>query len=253
MKANKLRYKSAKEELKLKQFSLEHASDAMIWIAEDGSLFDVNEAACCSLGYSKEELISMKVWEIDTEFPVEIWSDHWEKMKAIGSMTLESYLIRKDNHIFPVEIKTNFMQFNSREYIFAVFQDITVRKRTQDELQEIEEKYRTILDDIDAGYYEVGLAGEFTYVNKWLLQRIGYASEEMLGKHYDQFMDRENASKVSEFYNEVYHSEQHGRLTEIAIKKDGTKINLDISVSLIKDSTGLLTGFRGIVRDRTED
>ncbi|MFA5322996.1 MAG: PAS domain S-box protein [Smithella sp.] len=253
MKAYKLRYKSEEEELKLKQFSLEHASDAMIWIAEDGSLFDVNESACCFLGYSKEELISMKVWEIDTEYPVEIWSDHWGKMKAISSMTLESYLVRKDSRIFPVEINSNFMQFNGREYIFAIFHDITVRKRTQDELQEIEEKYRTILDDIDAGYYEVSLSGEFTYVNKWLLQRTGYAREEMLGKHYDKFMERENASKVSEFYNEVYHSEQHGRLAVIAIKKDGTRINLDISVSLIKDSTGLLTGFRGMVRDRIDD
>lgn len=231
----------------LKQFSLEHASDAMIWIAQDGQLFDMNESACRFLGYSKEELTSMKIWDIELNFPVEAWSEHWEKMKTHGSMTFESYHCRKDNSIFPIEMTSNFMQFNGREYIFAICRDITVRKRALDELQEREEKYRTILDDIEAGYYEVSLTGEFTYVNKWLAQHFGYSREEMLGKPYHQFMDRGSASNVSDFYNNIYHSEQRGKLMEIAIHKDGTKINFDASVSLMKDSTGLLTGFRGIV------
>jgi PAS domain S-box-containing protein len=254
MKDYEWRYKSAEEEMRLKQFSLEHASDAMIWITQDGSLFDMNEAAYRSLGYSKKELISMKVWEIDPASPVELWSDHWEKMKAHGSMTIESYHLTKDNRIFPVEMNINFIKSNGREYIFAIVRDIAVRKRAQDELQENEEKYRTILDDIEAGYYEVDLSGKFTYINKWLVKHTGYSSEEMLGKPYHQFMDRENASNVSEFFNKVYRSEQHEKMTDwIVIKKDGTTITLDVSVSLMKNSAGILIGFQGIVRDTTED
>ena len=131
--------------------------------------------------------------------------------------------------------------------------DITERKRTEEQLRESEEKYRNILENIEDGYFEVDLAGNFTFFNPSLCRILGYPREEMPGMNNRVFMDAENAKKVFRAYNEVY-------VTGIptkgfdweTIRKDGARTYIEVSVSLIARPGEKPTGFRGIARDVTE-
>jgi len=127
------------------------------------------------------------------------------------------------------------------------------RKRSEQALRESEERYRSILESVEDGYYEVDIAGNFTFFNDSLCRILGYSKDEMMGMNNRQYTDRENAKKLYQAFNKVFRTEQSAKGCEWEIiKKDGTKRDVDASVSLIKDISGNRIGFRGIVRDITE-
>lgn len=137
--------------------------------------------------------------------------------------------------------------------IVVVLSDITERKRAEDALKESEEKYRTILENIEDGYFEVDIAGNFTFFNDSLCRMLGYSKEEMVGMNDRKYTDQENAKKLYQAFNKVYRTGEaiKGFGWEV-VAKDGTRLFGEVSVSLIKDSKGHPAGFRGIARDITE-
>lgn len=127
------------------------------------------------------------------------------------------------------------------------------RKRAREKLRESEEKYRTILENIEDGYYEVDLAGNFTFFNDSMCRIFGYSNEELMGMNDRQYSDQENAKKLFQTFNKVYRTGEPTRECDWeVIRKDGTHRYLEASVSLRKDTSGKPIGFRGIVRDITD-
>ncbi len=139
-------------------------------------------------------------------------------------------------------------------------QDITERKQAEsqreaalDDLRKSEEKYRNILGNIEDGYYEVDLNGNFTFFNNSMCRILGYSQEEMMGMNNRQFTDEETAKKLFKTFNEVYRTGEPAKAFDWQIiRKDGAKRYIETSISLRKDSSGKLIGFRGIIRDITE-
>jgi PAS domain S-box-containing protein len=124
--------------------------------------------------------------------------------------------------------------------------DITESKKT-------EEKYKNIIENIQEGYFEVDLAGNFTFLNDSMCLIHGYPKKELIGLNNRQYTDKEVAKKVFQAFNQVYKTGKSRK--EIGwqiIRKDGTKRDIEASISLRKDSSGKPIGFRGIVRDITE-
>jgi diguanylate cyclase (GGDEF)-like protein/PAS domain S-box-containing protein len=110
-----------------------------------------------------------------------------------------------------------------------------------------------MLENIQDGYYEVDLLGNFTFVNPSLSRILGYSEEELIGMNNRQYMDEENAKKVFRAFNMVYKTEAPtSHFDWELIRKDKTKAFVGCSVSLIKDSFDKPVGFRGIIRDITD-
>ena len=130
--------------LRLTQFSVDHAGDAVFWLGSDARFFYANARACQYLGYSPEELLSMTVHDMDPSFPAEVWPKHWEEVQRRGSFTFESRHRTKDGGLVPVEITVNYIEFDGKEYNCAFVRDITERKRAEEALQkahdELEDK-----------------------------------------------------------------------------------------------------------------
>ncbi|MBU0992815.1 MAG: PAS domain S-box protein [Proteobacteria bacterium] len=130
--------------------------------------------------------------------------------------------------------------------------DITGRRLNQEILRENEEKYRTILESVEEAYYESDLKGRFTLFTDSMCRHLGYSKEELMGMHYTQYMDKENAEKVYKTYTDVYKTgKSHTILQYVVTRKDGTRIDNETSVSLIRDKEGRTIGFRGVGRDIT--
>ncbi|MFH1908623.1 MAG: PAS domain S-box protein [Chloroflexota bacterium] len=128
--------------------------------------------------------------------------------------------------------------------------EIEERKEAEESLRQSEEKYRTILENIEDGYYEVDIAGNFTFFNDSMCRMIGYSNDEITGMNNRQYMDEENAKRVFQSFNYVYRTEKPIKgLDWKLIRKDGSDCFVETSVSLIKDSRGQPVGFRGIARD----
>jgi len=88
--------KRTEKALRLAQLSISRASDAVFWIAPNGYFVEVNEQACSSLGFTRDELLSMAVWEIDPDFAAERWPPHWELTRQLGKRRIETRHRRRD-------------------------------------------------------------------------------------------------------------------------------------------------------------
>ena len=131
--------------------------------------------------------------------------------------------------------------------------DVTELKQAEYALRENEEKYRTILQSIEEGYYEVDLEGNLTFFNESLRRHLGYSKEELLGMNHRQFTSEETADRVYETFNSVFKTGKAATAFDWEmIAKDGTKKFVELSVSLILDSESQPIGFRGVARDISE-
>ncbi len=126
-------------------------------------------------------------------------------------------------------------------------------RERQDALRKSAERYRTILETIEDGYFEVDTAGNFTFFNDSMCSILGYSREELMGMNNRSYMDAENARIVFQAFNWVYRTgKPYKALDWQLIRKDGAKIWVEASFSLIKDGGGRPVGFKGIARDVTE-
>lgn len=149
-------------------------------------------------------------------------------------------------------IKFISVQLRTGENLMSC-EDITEITLMHEGLRESEQKYRTILAAIEDGYYEVDLAGNIVFFNEAFPKIMGYPREELPGKNYREYVDPDTAAKMFAVFNSVYRTGEPSRGFDWeAIRKDGSRGIINSSVSLIKDIQGKAIGFRGILRDRTE-
>jgi diguanylate cyclase (GGDEF)-like protein/PAS domain S-box-containing protein len=137
----------------------------------------------------------------------------------------------------------------------TVLKDSATLKKLATKLPNSEsaEKYRTILENIEDGYFEVDLAGNLTFFNDSVCRVLGYPREELMGMNNRQYMDKEDIKIVFQTYNKVYTTgEPVNQFGWRIIRKDGAKRYIEGSIFLQKDSSGKPMGFGGIVRDITE-
>jgi two-component system cell cycle sensor histidine kinase/response regulator CckA len=247
--------KRAEESLKLFRALIERSNDAIEVIdPETGHFLDVNEKGCADLGYSREELLSLTVFDIDPKIDPSLYTEVLMKdLRKTGSSTEERFHLRKDRTTFPVEINLSYVQLD-RGYLVTVARDITERKRAEDALRENEKKYRTILESIEEGYYETDIKGNFTFFNDSMCRISGYTRDELMDMNNRDFLTPETAENIYKIFNKVYQTGKPARIVgHELIKKDGSKIGIEASASLIRDSKDKPVGFRGIIRDVTEE
>ena len=135
---------AAEKSLRMAQFALDCVPDGAYWMGPDGRFLYVNDAACRFLGYSREELLTMRVSDINPEHPQERWVDHWNKVKERGAVTFETVQQAKDGQIYPVEIAATHFEFDGKMYICSLVRDITERKGGGEELRSYQKKLRAL-------------------------------------------------------------------------------------------------------------
>jgi PAS domain S-box-containing protein len=127
------------------------------------------------------------------------------------------------------------------------------RKKMREILRENEEKRRVILEDIEEAYYETDIDGKFTFVNNSMCNSLGYARKELIGRKYWHLVDETTVKMLSAAVDISYKKNEPIKMLDMeVIRKDGTKLIYETSVSVIRDTEGTLIGFRGISRDVTK-
>lgn len=122
-----------------------------------------------------------------------------------------------------------------------------------EEFKKSEDRSRTILENINDGYFEVDLKGSFVFFNDSLCRIVDRDRDEMIGMNYTEYMDKDTTAKVYKIFNNVYKTGEAANVYDWAIiTKDGIPRVHESSVSLIRDLNAKPIGFRGIVRDVTD-
>ena len=164
--------KRMEEALKWTQYSVDHAADAVFWVRRDGSFVYVNDAACHSLGYSREELLELSVSDVDTAIPPDAWPAQWQRVKDEHSRTFESTHRAQDGRLLPVEITVNYLGFDGQEFHCAFVRDIAERKRAEEE----QRKLATLVENSSDCVCLASLDGEMLYINPAGCDLVGFES-----------------------------------------------------------------------------
>jgi diguanylate cyclase (GGDEF)-like protein/PAS domain S-box-containing protein len=114
--------------------AIEHSKIAHFWVNSEGCVTYANEYACKSLGYFRDELIGMSIWDFDPDFKQTDQSQFWTDVKREGVFNLESRHKTKGGKIFPVEITANYISSGNEEQVFCAVQDITKRKQAEESI-----------------------------------------------------------------------------------------------------------------------
>ena len=173
-------HKQSDHSLRLFRALIDQSNDA-VEVLDPVTLrfLDVNEKACTDLGYTREELLSMTVFDVNLNL------DEAEHEKAVANARDAGYAImqvihrRKDGSTFPVEISLKCVQME-RRYIIAFCRDISERKRAEDALRESEDRYRDLVEHSDDLVCTHDLEGRLISVNPALVRLLGYEVAELV-------------------------------------------------------------------------
>jgi PAS domain S-box-containing protein len=171
--------KRAEEALKLRAQILDSATDSIFLHDFDGNFVYVNETACRTHGYSREEFMKMKLTQVIAPERVSRLDSDFQEMLEKGQVIFESTHLRKDGSIIPVEVHGRTIESGGGKLILTVIRDITERKAAEEALRESEEKYRDLLDNTSDLIQSVKPDGRFRYVNNGWRQALGYSEEEI--------------------------------------------------------------------------
>ncbi|MCB9208336.1 MAG: PAS domain S-box protein [Ignavibacteriales bacterium] len=168
------------DQLQLTQYSIDNIADSIFWIDRSAKFHYVNNAACKNLGYSKEELLNMNIFDVDPVFPKDKLEDHWQEIIKTGSIVIETIHRTKDGKDIPVEVTTNFVEYNGSQYNCAIARNITERKQIEQSLIESEERFKA-LHNASFGGITIHDKGKILECNQGLSEITGYTIEELIG------------------------------------------------------------------------
>ena len=240
--------KRTEEALRFMKFSVDRAADAIFWNGKDMRLIYVNDAACHLLDYTRDELLSMTVHDVDLVSSKETWEEEWKTSKQLGSFTMESRVRAKDGRIIPTELTVNHLEFEGKEYNCISMRDITERKRGEEELR----KFKAISDNANYGSAIADLQGNLLYVNEAFAQMHGYTAGELIDKHLSIFHTPGQMERVNSL-NERVKREGNYVAEEVWHKKrDGTVFPTLMNGTVALDEKGSPSFLSGTVIDITE-
>ncbi len=230
--------------------------DGLCVMDETMKVLLVNEAAARIFGFESTE----KVFEVN---PFDFIPSP-ERERVLETITKDMFendkkqvnefrLVNKSGKEVWVSAVGAVVEYQGKPAGLISFRDVTEQKRTEETLQQSEEKYRTILNEIYEVYYELDLAGNYTFFNDALCRQTGYFRKELMGMNYRTYTPEEDWKSVNEKFNQVYRTGKPLRWVPLRnITKDGRIIYTEDTVLPLRNESGEVIGFRGLSRDVTE-
>jgi diguanylate cyclase (GGDEF)-like protein/PAS domain S-box-containing protein len=176
--------KQAVEHLKLFRTLLDNSSDA-IEVLDPVTLriLDVNETQCRALGYSREELLSMKIMDIDSALNADLLKVIEEQIRNTGAARFESMHRRKDGSTFPVEVSAKLIEID-KPYALNIVRDITERKQAEEQIHLQAERLTTTLESITDAFFTVDREWRFTFLNREAERLLKRTRAELTGRDF---------------------------------------------------------------------
>lgn len=241
----------ADKALHLAQFSLDNTQDLVFWFHPDGSLFYVNAAVCRSLGFSYEEMMNMKISDIDPNYPQVRFHELFKSLKKKKYSLMETFWKRKNGETFPVEVSASYIKYNDREMVCSLARDISDRKMAEQAIKASEVKYRILVENAGAVIASFNEDGVLLTLNRTGASILGGEPEHFLGKTMWEIFPREAADSHMRQIRRVISSGK-GIAAYNLTRMHDREIWFDVHIPPIIDSRGKVTGALVIAVDITD-
>ena len=248
------------ESNKAVQFSalIDKAADAFYLHDKRGRLVYVNHAACRSLGYSREELLSLSMADVDINATDRHLENIWSTLQADENTRLESVYRHRDGTTFPVEINCSLHQQDDTSLVLSLARPINQQKdaeqrnaRLYQSLHESEARFRSLIDGMFNMVQSIDQEGRFNYVNQAWLDTMGYALEDLDRLKVWDIIHPDSLEKCLANFKRVLAGENIRNIETVFLTRDGKAITVEGNVSgRLVDGRVVTT--QGIFRDISE-
>lgn len=225
--------KRAEGSLKLFRSLIDQCDDAIeVMEATTLRFLDCNQTAYATLGYTRDEFLSLSVFDIDAMVDDSMLAWIERELKKTDVATIESLHRRKDGSTFPVEINVKVVHLD-KEYRLAVVRDITTRKHAEEALHRAEQRYREVFENAGEAIYVLDLHGKFASVNRAAEKLMAYSRQEILGRSFADFLAPEYLAEVRDNLCANLTLRRESESVVEVITKDQRRVPVAISTRLI--------------------
>lgn len=162
---------------------------------ETGQFLDLNEKVCADLGYTREEMLSLTVMDVDPSMIPDAFKACKEKLWNTGSLTMESVRRRKNGTTFPVEVNMKWVWLN-RDYMVAVVRDVSERKKSEAALRKNEELFRSLIENGSDLITVLNAHGVIRFQSPSSERLMGYTPEQLVGQNCFSYIHPDDVPRV---------------------------------------------------------
>ena len=229
-------------------------SPSGVYIAQDGKFQFVNSQFQRYTGYSENELLGMGPLQlVILEDRNAVKRNAVNTLKGRCSSPYECRIANKRGEVRWILETVASVQYGGRQSTLGNYMDITERKQAEEALRQSEERYRTILEEIQDSYFEMDPAGNVTFCNNTMCRDLGYPREELMGLNSRAYIAPEDVDVLLKTFSKAYQTGKTGRSPTFKfVRKDGVMGFGETWVSPLRNQGGEIIGFRGLSRDITK-
>lgn len=239
--------------LRLMGFSIDSARDMVFWVSPDASFAYVNDAACEQLGYAREELLGMRVFDIDIMLPESSWQEHWAELRDRKAFTLESTHKSRGGRVFPVNVGCNYIEHEGKEYNCVIARDMSDYVAAKHALETSEERFRDIADAAGEYIWETDPSGVYTFVSGSIEDQLGAPAASVIATSIYENRPEEDAAELrATLSRAAANREPFQNLEFRCTHVDGGPRWQRLSGKALLDADGTVIGFRGMGLDVTQ-
>jgi PAS domain S-box-containing protein len=242
--------KALQEALEWQRNIVEGSRDAIFVSDRDARFVLVNSAAVELTGYTRAELLEMRIPDLHAELDREAYRRYHARILAGEEALTEAPVLRSDGSKIDVEFNNRRVEVGGRVYMHTVARDVTARKRTEAELKASERRYRSLVEGLQEGIWVIDENAVTTFVNPAMAEMLGYEAEEMVGRPLTDFVFPEDRGDVEEHL-----ARRRDDIAEVHDfnfrRKDGTGIWASVSGTAVFDEEGRYRGAKAGVMDIT--
>jgi PAS domain S-box-containing protein len=229
----------------------EAAQDGILILdAETGMIQDVNPYLIKMLGYSHEELVQKKIWDLRAFKDIKASKDAFEALQENEYIRYEDLPLKaKDGRLIQVEFVSNVYLVGGEKVIQCNIRDITEHKRIIAALQANEKKYHDLINQSPDGYFIIELSGHILTVNKAMCKELEFSEEEFLSMSVWDIIPEQFLDQYRERLTKILRGESLKEAAEYEVRgKDGKSHYVEV-LSAPRYSGKDIIGFQGIARD----
>jgi len=224
----------------------EGSRDAIFIVAEDSRFVEVNQAASALTGYSKEELLKMKVQDLHDAEGLEVYNHNFLRIMSGVQITSEAKILRKDGTNVDTEFSNKRTEIGGIPFMHTVARDITQRRKAEEELIRLSQAVKMSSDSIIIS----DINGNILDVNNATLRMYGTDNKDIfIGKNSFDFIAPKDRKKALENMESTLKKEYSPVIEYHLLTQQGRQILVEMSAALIKNNSGQPIGFIKINRD----
>ena len=228
----------------------EAAKDGMLVLdANSGLITDTNPFLSHLLEYTREEFIGRALWDTGPFRQIQESKEAFKELQDKEYVRYEDMSLEtKSGKRIYVEFVGNVYEEQGKRVIQCNIRDITARKRTE----QARDHLVAVVESSDDAIIGKALDGTVTSWNSGAEKMFGYSAREAVGQPLLMLLPPEQANEWSEILAGIERGEQAQRFETVRVRKDGKKIDVAVTISPIRDSSGVIIGASKVARDITD-